>query len=493
VRVSLARGEYERAQLVLVGGDQETALSVVIELPKHVDTGEAFPRNLIEIRRVDYVKTRKPYYPVTHVGDWPDPLPLAEIIEIPAGKVQPVWVTVGATDTLASGTYEGALTLKDREGRSERLPLKILVRDFTLPKTASLKTAFDLYGTRLEQTYLRELPGGHVWQGRMDQLARRYILEMLKHRLSPIWNADPRQSRFAWEVKEYLEQGLNAFGVGSHGGSFGNNWAVDWLTLQQQMVWYRQAALELALTDLLDQAYVYAYDEPQVNDAHAAQVLAGLKETAPQLKTLLVMHEAPDPERDAQWLKDADILCIRLPAWNTADTEAFRSQGKELWMYVSSPAHPTPSLVIDYPAIAHRVIPWMAWKYGASGLLYWSVNYWTGDPWKDPATFQKDQNGNGFLFYPAVEGPIPSIRLEILRDGIEDYEYFHMLSNLINQASEQPSVSKAELTEAKALLSIPESLIKSARDYTRDWNALLNYRFVGSLPKTAERSHARIG
>jgi len=280
----------------------------------------------------------------------------------------------------------------------------------------------------------------------------------------------------AWDIKEYLERGLNGFGIGSHGGSFGNNWSSELIGLAEQMVWYRQAAFELGLMDLLDEAYVYAYDEPQIGDEQAARVLAGLKEAAPGLKTLLAMHESPNPERDAKWLKDTDILCIRLAAWDSEYAEQFRSQGKELWMYVSSPAHPTPSLVIDYPAISHRIIPWMAWKEGAAGLLYWSVNYWEGDPWKDPATFQNDQNGNGFLFYPAAEGPVPSIRLEVLRDGIEDYEYLNLLRMLVDKKDAQNSASKARLAEAKALLSLPESLVSSPRQYTKDWQALLDYR-----------------
>ena len=40
-------------------------------------------------------------------------------------------------------------------------------------------------------------------------------------------------------------------------------------------------------------------------------------------------------------------------------------------------------------------------------------------------------NGEGMLFYPGedagIDGPIASIRLKNLRDGMEDYEYFTLL------------------------------------------------------------------
>ena len=40
-------------------------------------------------------------------------------------------------------------------------------------------------------------------------------------------------------------------------------------------------------------------------------------------------------------------------------------------------------------------------------------------------------NGEGSLFYPGkdagIDGPVASIRLKNLRDGMEDYEYFVLL------------------------------------------------------------------
>ena len=94
------------------------------------------------------------------------------------------------------------------------------------------------------------------------------------------------------------------------------------------------------------------------------------------------------------------------------------------------------------------------WKSGFTGLLEWSTTYWTTNPWEDvnPTSskgMQKGQlrrygPGNGVVFYPPdknykVKGKsvkknnftiVPSIRLELLREGIEDYEYFYMLKQV---------------------------------------------------------------
>ena len=94
--------------------------------------------------------------------------------------------------------------------------------------------------------------------------------------------------------------------------------------------------------------------------------------------------------------------------------------------------HP-PFWRIDFPVTAYRAAPWLNRRYGITGLLYWSIVYYGSperDPWDDPG-FRVRWNGEGALFYPGdragIEGPVASIRLKNLRDGMEDYEYFVLL------------------------------------------------------------------
>ena len=44
-----------------------------------------------------------------------------------------------------------------------------------------------------------------------------------------------------------------------------------------------------------------------------------------------------------------------------------------------------------------------------------------------PDVWKNGGAGEGFLYYPGPQGPIPSIRSERLRDGLEDYEYFRLI------------------------------------------------------------------
>jgi len=64
-----------------------------------------------------------------------------------------------------------------------------------------------------------------------------------------------------------------------------------------------------------------------------------------------------------------------------------------------------PNLFIDTVAEKQRVIPWLAFRYTITGLLYWETVYayrHTGDPWSRP--YLMVTNGEGNLLYPGTPG-----------------------------------------------------------------------------------------
>jgi len=76
--------------------------------------------------------------------------------------------------------------------------------------------------------------------------------------------------------------------------------------------------------------------------------------------------------------------------------------------------------------------------------LYWGTTHWDfnceGDQrWPDKPWItynrQPGHNGCGYLIYPGPGGtPLSSIRLELVRDGIEDYEYLYLLRQMLRAA-----------------------------------------------------------
>jgi hypothetical protein len=126
-----------------------------------------------------------------------------------------------------------------------------------------------------------------------------------------------------------------------------------------------------------------------------------------------------------------------------------QSKGGEITWYIScDQAYPQPNFFIDAPAMDPLMVPWITAGYHMAGILYWACNFWseTPNPWLDAVTFISGfvcsdgyiLNGEGSLLYPGdftkgytnqpnVEGPVSSVRFELLTEGIEDYEYITML------------------------------------------------------------------
>ena len=94
-------------------------------------------------------------------------------------------------------------------------------------------------------------------------------------------------------------------------------------------------------------------------------------------------------------------------------------------------------------------------------------------------------NGDGRFIYPpesvfssserCFQGPVNSIRFEMLREGIEDWEYFWILRDLI-QKIEKEKPSFPYLKQAKELLNVPESVTTSLTEFSLSPEPIYTHR-----------------
>lgn len=212
----------------------------------------------------------------------------------------------------------------------------------------------------------------------------------------------------------------------------------------------------------LRKAYCYWYDEPEESDYPF--VIGGmklLKATFPNVRRLLT--EQPE----APLYQYVDIWVPVFPLYNEERCKERQRARQEVWWYVCCvPRHPYPNNFIDYPGIEHRIRLWMNWKYKVTGDLYWSTTYWHKNPWRTPMSYTPDDtgmwgNGDGYLLYPpergeakerVIGGPVPSIRLKLIREGIEDAEYLWMLEEKIALMKEPPVWAMEALELARSLV-----------------------------------------
>jgi hypothetical protein len=122
------------------------------------------------------------------------------------------------------------------------------------------------------------------------------------------------------------------------------------------------------------------------------------------------------------------------------DAASKRIAPKELWLHVTPGGFP--SLGLWGRPIEARSIGWVCWDNGMTGLKGGSLNTWPTS-WKEymkelPLVWRGAERGQDYLYYPSPNGFLPSIRSELLREGIEDYGCFAALAEAV-QKGEAPA------------------------------------------------------
>ena len=91
-----------------------------------------------------------------------------------------------------------------------------------------------------------------------------------------------------------------------------------------------------------------------------------------------------------------------------------------------------------------RMLPWLVWKYDFDGYIRWAWNFWLDQFWTQPQ--YKWHSGDMTFVYPGADGPIDSIRSEMLRKGAQDYECLWMIRERLRKLGDK---SRARAIEQK--------------------------------------------
>jgi hypothetical protein len=254
---------------------------------------------------------------------------------------------------------------------------------------------------------------------------------------------------------------------------------------------------DLQKLGLLDYAYLYGFDELPASKAEdIARIAGAIKDEFPEIPILTTAHDATYGAEGV--LSEAvDGFCPRVASYSEQQAELARNSRKQVWWYFCQGVrHPYINWYLEYPLIEVRVLfgP-MAARYRPDGVLYWTLNAWTSggvhEPLADGPLFElvpgwKGDHGEGLLLYPGAEGPLSSIRLENVRDGLEDCEYYVLLERLIAQLHASGRATDADvpplLRRARQQLAVQKRVVRDRTHYTR--NAALWRRERARLAET---------
>ena len=468
-RLQMVRNEHEALQLVVLGRSR-TSVEISIENLRHVSApGEAsdeLPATDITALQVGYVKTAKPSeYDVESTGWWPDPLlPKTRMAALPA-EAMPIWISVRSRKETTPGLYRGFIKLNlSREADSSivwQLPFEVEIHHPTLPDTTTVRTAFSLRRFMLDKVY---------GKSRARQMYRPYSRFVAAHRLNVI-DLYRRSPPPLYEVAGPARAGLlNAFNLMQV-----NAGDADSVALEELAARLDPHVRQLRRVGIANRAYIYGFDEVASDQFEQLRHVFGfLKRRYPEIRTMTTARD-PSFGLETGLAPFVDIWVPSMAVYDEDAAELARQSGEEVWWYIYvSPPHPFANWFVEYPALEARLLWWMTYQKGISGFLYYYLNRWPNQigpmslnsadnriEW-NPASFGT-ANGDGCLFYPGPQGPITTIRFECIRDGIEEFELLHMLTERNADGGDA----------ARQLCAI---LAQSLTNYTGDSNLLTQTR-----------------
>jgi hypothetical protein len=491
VEISLARNEKESFQVVVLPVAEALKQVTVGVTDLKSAAGEVFKREQIYCDVVGYVQTKsRPPYGTAHIGWWPDPLlDFLGPVDIAAGDLQAFWVRVRAPKDQAPGLYRGRLTVTAAGTVLQTFGLSVRVRSFTLPDHSPLPLAITFgpedhptADTRDAQAEWRRAADYPVNAWRKHKLRWADFLADYYINYDSLYRHGPPDFDI---VKHLRERGqlvafnLGIFDAASRGGA----------AMSDALAGLRTAYQQAKALGVLDQAYIYGFDEcPKEQFPLLEKTAQTLRREFPG--TLLMTTSYDHSYGQETEVKTIDAWCPLTPSFDPAKAAKARAAGKQVWWYICcGPHHPHANMFIEYPAIEGRLLMGpMTAKQRPDGFLYYEISIWnsrrpiTSGPFTDwdPRSWTT-YHGDGAWTCVGPDGtPLPTIRLENFRDGLEDYAYAVILEEIIRQREARTAsltpVERAWLAEARAALAVPQSLVKTMTDYSRDPAQLYAWR-----------------
>lgn len=422
-RVGLARNERESFQIVMRPREDAPLDDVRFEVSDLMGPSVIAAAN-VDISIVQNYRVRIPSFFEGPTGETPDILLPYKPFQAPGGRSTSVWFTLYAPHGVPAGLYRGTITMSTRGASAVQIPVEVEVYDFVLPTVPSLKTDFVYVGEHAAH-----------WASRVGctlssaQLAQHYSANAQEHRVTlRAQNEFPGPDPLRWNDRAHLEtsiadrlaNGVTTFAVPE--------------TLRRNPAVLAQADAFLRTSMARDRVFCQiAAEPPPATWPEITELCKQWNGTAPHIPLMATTFGY------GPFLSDeVDIWAVNSAIFDTDNNQRLLERirnGHETWLYVNRfNARPYANFLLDFAAIEHRVFFWQAWALGIKGIHYWAINY--AAPEQNPYQDQLDLtpvNGDGFLVYPGPNGPLNSIRWEVIRDGIEDHDYLCMFRELLEK------------------------------------------------------------
>lgn len=485
--LALARNEEEGVQITVAALDRDLSKVSLDVSDFKASNGTRLPGEAVTIHRIDFVKTNPPQYHAGPVGWWPDVVfPARGIDKIAKGSNQAFWVTVATDADTPAGDYTGKVTISIDGEPAQTVALHVRVWDLTLPKPGKFEVIGCFHPYMLKNFYR--------WDEIKEDVVARWSRFIVKKRWNPTLYFSKSITPSGQALSAAIDEGLNAINLLDPSKFLDRDESrtYTWPSAEQEqaiaeaVVASKEAFLAAGGDETTTKLFVSAFDEQHDRNQYQLMkhVIELAKKAAPGVQALTTTTYPP-----LKTLAGTVDTWVPLLGSDSEDLRQRQQAGDQLHFYVYAHPYrpyPNPSL-IDYPGIDARITFWVAAQQGYTGFLHYLFNGWRpnnelpGPRWPETdwlpygSDNQKSRNGSGYFIYPGPdEQPVSSVRMELVRDGIEDWELITLLREKINE--HPPHATSPELKEARAALQAGLDLVPALDRFTFDAGALLGAR-----------------
>lgn len=451
--VYMAKGESEGCQISLRSPEDMAGVTVEISVPEGLTASAG-------IEKTQRIAGKR----------WPDgllPLDKVKSFDLKSGETSTVYIKFTSSGSTPAGDHKCTVTVKDGSGEAiATAGITVHVWDFELDDEDSIECWIPVVWEALAKEYgFGDLRAGALTEEDMERL--RVIYKLYYDMLLDygICGGDLPYDILDDRADEYLnDPRVRVFTIGSG--------EVDEETLRARYNKIKDNPEWLA------KAVYYSLDEPTTRDMldELASRSAAVRRIAPGVKTISSFYDniTYDGTTDATGFlqEQLDIIVPKLCLFERVGGlesykkrfQAYKAAGNKVYTYVCwEPWKPFLNVFVNEEGIDHRALFWQIYDCGADGFLYWAANQWYDldvNPWNSMQTIPwltRDIYGDGSFMYPGnkfgFDDPCSSLRLEAVRDGLEDNTLLRMakkhLSNSwldkeIDKVTKSPTISTTD-------------------------------------------------
>lgn len=494
VCLKAVRNEYEGAQLI-VTANTDTEYSITLSDLKD-EKGNVFSKENIKAYHCKYtlVKHNIEKFWDFGVGYYPNALVPFEAIEkykenkIEKGNNQTLYFVFYIPKNQVAGIYKGSLML-DFNGEKQEIPVQIEVFDITLEDENHLRSmfltdwnwragrenaTFNDYHAFTEVLSDFRLGVYHLIPYE-DDPAKLPELYKFHANLAYEYALNPRNTTFAVPYTNYsrirtdgkvvkTQQGERDMGLNC---DVFENYLVALIdkSLEKKFNIYRKAVAQFGrfidepngqeTMDRLEKTYNEYHEilnrlsadlmarSKELEEAYSvsSEFIAELANSVQKMPHIITAHY------DEKYDKFVDYYCPNWWRYQIRDFWKYHERQDERWWYgCNGPYSPLPSYHLDDTLLSPRLISWMQADYNYVGNLFWAVNRYkaaTTDYYgfNVEGTAWGAANGDGLLMFPGyiygLDKPTVSMRIQKIRDGMEEYELLRMLKLKYEEVASQ--------------------------------------------------------